>query len=138
MNRIRTYVWVAVAALAMSSTASTLAAQKQPDFTIGQKGQIHFNVAVKAGSVSLEPGMYQLQHGVEGTEHYVSFKRMDMPAGYRHSNTPVAKEAAARIACKVEKAEKAGKTAITLRTNAAGEKELAEVRIAGEAFKHTF
>jgi hypothetical protein len=123
----------------MAWATPTFAADKPaPDFTIGKEGVVHFNVAVKAGGVSLEPGMYQLQHAVEGTDHYVSFKKVSMPAGYRHGNTQVAEEAAARVKCTVEPAQKVGKTALTLRTNAAGEKEIADVRIAGEAFKHTF
>jgi hypothetical protein len=113
--------------------------KKAPDFTIGKKGEVHFNVPVKAGSIALQPGMYQVQHFMEGTDHFVGFKEMEMPAGYRHGNTPVAKEAMARIKCKVETvAKKVSNTTITLRTNAAGEKEIADVQVAGEAFKHLF
>src|SRR5919109_958016 len=80
-----------------------LSAQKPgEDFTIGKKGEVHFNIAVKAGGVVLQPGMYQVQHLIEGSDHIVIFKEMEMPAGYRHSNTPVSKEAATRIKCKVE------------------------------------
>ena len=132
-------VFVAAAALA-ASTVQTVSAQgtkPAPDFTIGKKGEIHLNVKVRAGSQLLEPGMYQVEHAVEGTQHFVSFKAVQMPAGYRHSNTPVAREASARIACKVEALDKKpGRTTIALRTNAAGEKEVAEVQIAGESFKH--
>jgi hypothetical protein len=106
------------------------------DFTIGKKGEVHFNTQVKAGAVVLKPGMYQVQHTVEGSEHVVIFKEVDMQAGYRMGNTPVGKEVA-RIKCKVEPVtRKANKTKITLRTNTAGEKEIAEVQVAGEAFKH--
>ena len=121
------------------SVAASASEDKKPDFTIGKKGTIHFNVPVKAGTTVLEPGMYQLQHAVEGGDHFVTFKQVGMPAGYRHGNTPVAKEAAARINCRVEPVEKKiGNTKITLRTNASCEKEVAEVQVAGEAFKHLF
>jgi len=116
---------------------SAWAQDKTADVTIGKKGEVHFNVPVKAGGTLLQPGMYQLQHAVEGGEHYITFKEVQMPAGYRHSNTPVNQNAAARIPCKVEPLEKkAGKTAVSLRTNPSGEKEVADVQIAGEAFKH--
>jgi hypothetical protein len=106
------------------------------DFTIGKKGEVHFNIQVKAGGVVLKPGMYQVQHTVEGSEHVVIFKEMEMPAGYKMGNTLVGKEVA-RIKCKVEPVtKKVSNTKITLRTNAAGEKEIAEVQVAGEAFKH--
>jgi co-chaperonin GroES (HSP10) len=102
----------------------------------GKKGEVHFATQVKAGDAVLKPGMYQVQHVVEGNDHVIIFKEMDMPAGYKMGNTPVGKEVA-RIKCKIEPvAKKVGNTRITLRTNAAGEKEIAEVQVAGEAFKH--
>jgi hypothetical protein len=130
----------AVLALTLSRavTASTND-DKKPDFTIGKKGDIHFNVPVRVGDTLLQPGMYEIQHAVEGGDHFITFKQVGMPAGYRHGNTPVAKEAAARIKCKVEPVDKTLRnTKITLRTNVAGEKEVAEVQVAGEAFKHIF
>jgi hypothetical protein len=105
--------------------------------TIGKTGDVHFTVPVKAGDVVLQPGMYQVQHAVEGGDHFITFKEVAMPGGYRHNNNPVAKEATARIKCRIEAVdEKIKKTAVSLRTNAAGEKEVAEVDIAGERFKH--
>ena len=134
---IRTIVAVAIFASGISLLALQVSAQdKKPDFTIGNKGEIHFNVPVKAGSTLLQPGMYEIQHAVEGNDHVITFKEVEMPAGYRHSNTPVKPQAAARVKCKVEPAAKVNKTKITVRTNAAGEKEVAEVQVAGEAFKH--
>jgi hypothetical protein len=106
------------------------------DVIIGKKGQVHFTTSVKAGDVVLKPGMYQAQHVEEGGDHVIVFKEMAMPAGYKMGNTPVGKEVA-RIKCKVEPVtKKVSNTKITLRTNAAGEKEIAEVQVAGEAFKH--
>jgi len=102
----------------------------------GKKGEVHFAAQVKAGDVVLKPGMYQAQHIVEGNDHVIIFREMDMPAGYKMGNTQVGKEVA-RIKCKVEPvAKKVSNTRITLRTNAAGEKEISEAQIAGEAFKH--
>jgi hypothetical protein len=113
--------------------------KKAPDFTIGKKGEVHFNVPVRAGSTLLKPAMYQIQHQLEGTDHVVVFKEMEMPGGYRHGNTPVAEQASARIKCNVEAVDKKVRNnTMTLRTNAAGEKEIADVQIAGEAFKHLF
>jgi hypothetical protein len=132
--------FAAAALLTVGFALPAALAQEQksaPDFTVGKKGEIHLNVKVKAGSVVLEPGMYQVQHALEGTKHFVSFKAVQMPAGYRHGNTRVAREASARIECRVEPVDKkVSRTTITLRTNAAGEKEIGEVLIAGESFKH--
>lgn len=130
-------VVVTVGAVLFSFSASAQEKKAVPDFTIGNKGAIHFNVPVKAGAEVLKPGMYQLQHVVEGGEHFVAFKVVSMPAGYRHGSTRTAAEASARVKCTVAPLDKKAKrTAITLRTNASGEKEIAELLIAGESFKH--
>ncbi len=103
---------------------------------IGKKGEVHFTTQVKAGDTVLKPGMYQVQHVMEGSDHAIVFNEVGMQAGYKHGNTPVGKEVA-RIKCKVEPVTKAvNNTKITLRTNTAGEKEIAEVQVAGEKFKH--
>jgi len=106
------------------------------DVITGKQGEVHFTTQVKAGDAVLKPGMYQVQHLMEGSAHVIIFKEMEMPAGYKMGNTSVGKEVA-RINCKVEPVtQKLNNTKITLRTNAAGEKEIAEVQVAGEAFKH--
>src|SRR5437867_2665903 len=95
---ITTVAALAMLLLAISfNVAASANDDKRPDLTIGNKGVIHFNVAVRAGDTLLQPGMYQIQHAVERTDHFITFKKVGMPAGYRHSNNPVAKEAAARI-----------------------------------------
>ena len=144
-NRITNMVRIAVAValLVLAAGALTLPASAQkaapaPDFKIGNKGEIHFNVPVKAGTAVLEPGMYQVQHVVEGADHVVTFREMTMPAGYRHGNTPVSKVIAVSLACTTEPANKVSNTKVTLRTNKAGEKEIAEVQLTGETFKHIF
>lgn len=103
---------------------------------VGKKGEVHFTSPVKVGDTVLKPGMYQVQHVEEGSDHVIVFREMSMPAGYRMNNTPVGKEVA-RIKCKIEPvAKKVSNTAITFRTNAAGEKEITEIQVAGEAFRH--
>ena len=142
-NTITKIAQIAVAAallvLAVGTFNLPASAADDKGFTIGKKGEVHFNVPVRAGDTLLQPGMYQVQHLMEGGDHIVIFKQMEMPAGYRHGNTPVSKEVAARIICRIEPVDKkVSNTKITLRTNAGGEKEIAEVQVAGEAFKHLF
>lgn len=106
------------------------------DVIIGKKGEVHFTSQVKVGETVLKPGMYQVQHLEEGSDHVIIFKEMGMQAGYKHGNTPVGNEVA-KIKCKVEPVTKAvNNTKITLRTSGAGEKEIAEIQVAGEKFKH--
>jgi hypothetical protein len=106
------------------------------DVIIGKKGQVHFSVQVRAGDTILEPGMYQVRHLENGGDHVIVFNEVAMAAGYKMGNTPTGKEVA-RVKCQVEPvSKKVSTTRITLRTNAAGEKEVAEVQVAGEAYKH--
>lgn len=110
--------------------------QKGETLTVGKKGEVHFTSEVKAGDTVLKPGMYQVQHLTEGEDHVIVFKEMGMAAGYKMGNTPVGKEVA-RIKCRVEPvAKKVSNTKITLRNNDMGGKEIAEIQVAGEAFKH--
>jgi len=120
----------------LPASAQSQKAQPGKELSIGKKGEVHFYIQVKAGDAVLKSGMYQVQHTVAGSEHVLIFKEMSMQAGYKMGNTPVGKEVA-RIKCKIEPvANKVSNTKITLRTNAAGEKEIAEVQVAGEAYKH--
>jgi hypothetical protein len=111
-------------------------AQQRETLRVGKKGEIHLNSPVRAGGALLKPGMYRVQHVVEGEDHVVIFREVSMGAGYRMGSTWEGKEVA-RVKCKIEPADKqVSKTKIYLRTNAAGEKEIAEVQVAGESVKH--
>ena len=113
--------------------------ERSPEHTTSSQGQIHLSDAVKVGNVLLKPGMYQVQHVVTANDHAVEFKKVEMVAGYRHGNLQVAKEAVARVTCSFQPATKNSRnTKMTLRTNGAGEKELVELQIAGEPFRHLF
>jgi hypothetical protein len=144
---VKTLVAAAVMVLIAALLGLTALAQEHPShhsaaagdtLAVGRKGEVHFTVPVKAGEVTLKPGMYQVQHVEEGGNHVFVFRQMTMPAGYKMSNTPVGNEVA-RIQCKVEPtSKKVRNTRVILRTNSAGEKEIAEVQVAGEAFRHLF
>ncbi len=101
-------------------------------------GDVHITVPVLAGGVVLAPGMYRLQHVEDGASHYVTFRQVMMPAGYRHGNTVVAKEAVAKVKCDVEPSARTKSTTISLRSASNGQQEVAELRIAGEGFRHLF
>lgn len=137
MTRTIALLAMTIALLTLTVVAQDHQAHHQKEeVIIGKKGQIHFTQNVKVGTSVLKAGMYQVQHMMEGSEHVVIFKEVSMQAGYKHGNTPVGKEVA-RTKCKVEPVAKSvNNTKITLRTNAAGEKEVAEVQVAGEKFKH--
>ena len=104
----------------------------------GKKGEIHFTTAVKVGDAVLKPGMYQVQHTVDGGNHMVIFKEVAMDSGYKMGSPAVGKEVA-RVNCKVEATNKSvGNTKVYLRTNASGEKEIEKIQVAGEKVFHIF
>ena len=111
------------------------------DVIIGRKGVLHFTKPVKAGESLLAPGMYIVQHVSEGQDHVIVFKKVTMEASGRIANPMPGKDAAgeevARIKCRVEPTgKKWSDTKVILRNSAAGGQEIAEVQVAGEAFKH--
>lgn len=147
MNSIQTLSGVILLSLAAGAmSASAQDTQKAPDFMVGRKGEAHFYVPVRVGSTILQPGTYEVEHILDGSDgivsvhdHAISFRKMGIFAGYRSSNKLRFKEPTATLKCKLgEATTTVPKTTVTLRTNAAGEKEIAEVQIAGEAFKHVF
>ncbi|MCI0666200.1 MAG: hypothetical protein L0220_34540 [Acidobacteria bacterium] len=93
------------------------------------------------GDKTLPPGMYVVQHLQEGQEHVIVFKQLPMDYAKQKQIFMPGKDdpgtEVARIKCRVEPvAKKYGRTKLILRTNASGEKEIVEVQIRGEAFKH--
>ena len=106
-----------------------------------KKGVIHTNSTLRVGGALLKPGMYQVQHLLEGDNHVITFREIDMRYTYKEPAMmalPAGAEAA-RVQCNTEPANKKWRsTTLLLRTNAAGEREVAEVRIKGENVKHVF
>ena len=106
------------------------------DVIIGKKGVLHFTNVVKVGELALQPGMYQVQHVTEGGDDLIIFREIQM--GYRANmgNEQLGKEVA-KVECRVEPVTNKWKdTKLIMRTNAAGEKEVGEIQIDGEAVKH--
>ncbi len=103
---------------------------------IGKKGEVTFNSAVRAGAVSLSAGRYQVQHVVEGLDHFIVFNKIVSGSAY---HTGVSGKDAARVKCRTEPlTEKAKYDEIRLGVNSAGEKTVEEILIKGENVKHLF
>ena len=134
--------WLVLAGVRVSARGH----EKTSDFTIGKMGEVHFSVPVRAGNAVLNPGGYQVEHVLEGSddivsvnEHVVIFKKIGMSTNSKHGKTSAARVPAVHVRCKLEVvATKVRNTTIVLRTNASGEQEIMELQIAGEAFKHQF
>ena len=105
---------------------------------VDKKGMVRFSEKVRVGDRLLEPGMYHVQHIVEGTDHVFVFKPVTMPAGYREYSMVEGAEIV-RLKCRVEPASKSvNNTKVIFGRNTAGERTVAEIQVAGEKIKHIF
>jgi len=134
--RKRSFRVTAMLAFWLGIFSLTVVAQQEEALEAGKKGEIHTSKPIRVGDTLLQPGMYQVQHVMEGSDHIIVFREVTM--GYRGNmgNTKTGKEVA-RVKCKVAPLdEKVGSTKVFLRTNAAGEKEVEGVQVRGEKVRH--
>ena len=125
-------------AIALGSFSSQVSAQHHEHLTVGKKGMVRFSSKVRIGDRLLEPGMYHVQHVVEGTDHVFVFKPVTMPAGYREYSMVEGAEIV-RLKCRVEPVAKAvNNTKVIFGRNTAGERTIEEIQVAGEKVKHIF
>lgn len=132
--------FVAIIAImfALGLFSSQVLAQHHDHLTVGKKGMVRLSSNVRVGERLLEPGMYHAQHVVEGTDHVFVFRPVTMPAGYREYSMVEGSEII-RLKCRVEPVAKAvSNTKITFGRNAAGERTIEEIQVAGETLKHIF
>lgn len=104
---------------------------------IGKKGILQFHSSVRAGDTLLKSGTYQVQHVEEGGNHIIVLKEVPSGQGYRGGNTIPGKEVARLMCDYTPSAKQWENTTVMIRTNDKGEKEIAEIHVAGEKFVHT-
>lgn len=97
----------------------------------GKKSIIRVDSALQAGSVTLEPGRYQVQHVFEGAQHFMSFRRLSVYPDGRIGE--VGKEVLRAKCTMVLLDKKAERTELLTRG-----KSLKEVRVEGETVTHLF
>ncbi len=136
-NQIK-FVAVTIALVIALGAFYQALAQHPDHLLVGTKGMVRLSEKVRVGDRLLEPGMYHVQHVVEGTDHVFVFKPVTMPAGYREYSMVEGREIV-RVKCRVEPlAKSVNNTKITFGRNAAGERTIEEIQVAGEKVKHIF
>lgn len=101
-----------------------------------KKGMLRLSDPVWAGNVRLKDRMYHVKHVVEGDKHVLVFKSVRLRAGYMEGLMWEGKEVA-RLECRVESVTKSvSNTKVKFGRNAAGERVIEEIQIAGEKVKH--
>lgn len=111
--------------------------KEKMEMVVGKKGILNFNSSVHAGDTVLKSGTYQVQHVAEGDNHIIVLKEVPSGQGFRGGNTSPGKEVARLMCDYAPSAKRWSNTTIMLRTNDKGEKEIAEIHVAGEMFVHT-
>ena len=111
--------------------------QQETELKVGKTGDISFSQEVQAGSMKLEPGRYQIQHRVDGSDHLIHFTKLSKQNPYRpDSGTPVAHPG--EMKCKLQPlAEKARYTAVYT-TKEGNVTRITKVQIQGENVAHMF
>ena len=136
-NQIK-FVAPTIALVIALAAFSQAFAQHHDHLTVGNKGMVKFSEKVRVGDRLLEPGMYHVQHIVEGTDHVFVFKPVTMPAGYREYSMVEGAEIV-RVKCRVEPVSKSvNNTKVIFGRNTAGERTIEEIQVAGEKIKHIF
>ena len=106
--------------------------------TANRMGMVRLSSKTRVGDVVLPAGMYHVQHVVEGSDHVIVFKPVTMPAGFKEYQMVEGREVV-RLKCQVAPVDKSvNNTQIKLGRNAAGERVIEEIQIAGEKVRHTF
>jgi len=137
-NQIKFVATTIALVIALGTFSSQVLAQHRDHLLVGKKGMVRLSEKVRVGDRLLEPGMYHVQHIVEGTDHVFVFKPVTMPAGYREYSMVEGREIV-RLKCRVEPVAKSvNNTKITLGRNTAGERTIEEIQVAGEKVKHIF
>ena len=99
-------------------------------------GMLRLSGPVWVGNVRLKDRMYHVKHVIEGDKHVLVFKSVTLRAGYQEGFMWEGKEVV-RVECRVEPVTKSvSNTKVSFGKNAAGERVIEEIHIAGEKVKH--
>ena len=106
---------------------------------VGKKGDVEFTVRTAVGDMMLAPGRYQLQHRVDGSDHFVHFTELtkDVPP-HSKSGGGAVKAHLGELKCRLEPLDKkASATRIYTRLEGDGAR-VTKVVVQGENAAHLF
>ena len=137
-SQIKFVATIITMTIVLGLSSAQVLAQHHDHLNVGKKGMIRLSSKVRVGDSLLKPGMYHVQHVVEGTDHVFVFKPVSMPAGYKEYSMVEGAEIL-RLKCTVQPVAKSvSNTKITFGRNVAGERTIEEIQVAGEKVKHIF
>lgn len=139
MRQVRMLLSIPITA-ALLFYAGTLASAQQHshELKVGKNGEVTFDKATTVGNITLQPGRYQFQHRVEGTDHLVHFTELTKP-NPAYPSQPTSGQPKAHpgeVKCRLEElGSKASQTRIFLDTGDAPQR-IFRVEVRGENVAH--
>ena len=127
---------ILAAVLASLVFVNVAAAADQQIIKVGKKGEILLDRVAKIGDITLKPGKYQVQHRVDGQDHFIQF------VAFKSSHHPLTAWRGTPdiggVKCSLETLPaKASYTRVTIDTTG-GESRVIRIEIAGENVAHIF
>ncbi len=116
---------------------ATTAAKDEQTLKVGKKADLEFGVETAVGEMWLKPGRYQIQHRVDGADHFVHFTEVTkaLPSGSA-GGRPIAHPG--EVKCRLEPLEKKASTTTVYTTKEGEGRRVVKVLIDGENVAHVF
>jgi hypothetical protein len=137
MKNARLLLSLSIAAAAfLYTSAMAIAAEHEHAMKVGKTGEVAFSQETRVGDLTLKPGRYQLQHRVEGSDHFIHFTELVKNTPLYPTSAPKAHPG--EMKCRLEPMDKKV-SQTTIYTTAEGKAErITRVEIAGENVAHLF
>ena len=102
---------------------------------VGKKDEVEFKVETVVGETRLKPGHYQLQHRVDGSDHFVRFIELAMRD---HFSSGAAKGDPSDVKCRLETIDKKAEATSVYTTSEGDARRVTKVLVRGENVAHLF
>ncbi len=105
---------------------------------VGKKGDIQFRSDTQVGDLTLKPGRYQIQHRVEGADHFFHFTEVTKANVYGSDRGGIPKAHPGEAKCNLEPLEKKVSRTTVYTKQEDGSNRVTRIEVAGENVAHVF
>lgn len=107
-------------------------AKAEKTLKVGKKGDVKFSTETLVGDLRLKPGSYQLQHRMDGSDHFVHFTKMS------EGRPQSAVAQAGEVKCRLEPLNANAKVTAVYTRPEGSDSRVTKVLIQGENVAHVF
>ena len=122
--------------LSIGLMGSQLFAQQEGSLISDKGGKFHIGSSVLVGSTLLKAGMYKVQHVMEGNDHVLIFRVIEMNKYKNPMGNEWLGEEVARVKCTTDASKKWRNTKLLVVRNASGQRVVEGVQVKGENVLH--